>query len=241
MRERGLFRFAHFAAAHGACGIIATPHYLFATARMSRSSARDSSSKPQLMRTRIAAQAARLMAEDGIADIALAKRKAARQLGAPATQSLPNNDEVEIQLKVYRQLYQPDQHLSLVSELRGKALTAMLFFERFEPYLTGPVLQGTAGAFSAIKLELYAANEKEFHLFLLDRRLSFQISHERQNRGRELSVMHLDWQGSPLQLALYEPGESRAVPRTSGGGAPERAGIAALERLLATPPANQPE
>jgi hypothetical protein len=39
------------------------------------------------MRARIAAAAARLMAEDGIDDFALAKRKAARQLGALDTQS----------------------------------------------------------------------------------------------------------------------------------------------------------
>ncbi len=196
------------------------------------------------MRTRIAAQAARLMAEDGMTDIALAKRKAARQLGAPSTQSLPNNDEVEIQLKAYRQLYQPDQHVSVVSDLRGKALTAMRFFERFEPYLTGPVLHGTAGAFSAINLGLFAANEKEFHIFLLDRRLSFKISQERhfrQNHGRELSLLHLDWQGSPLQLALHEPGEIRGASRVPTGTAAERAGIAAVERLLAAPPANQAE
>ncbi len=35
------------------------------------------------MRARIAATAARIMAEDGIEDFALAKRKAARRLGAP--------------------------------------------------------------------------------------------------------------------------------------------------------------
>ena len=47
------------------------------------------------MRARIAAAAARLMAEDGIDDFALAKRKAARQLGASDTESLPRNDEIE--------------------------------------------------------------------------------------------------------------------------------------------------
>ena len=45
------------------------------------------------MRERIAQLAARLMAVDGIDDYALAKRKAARQAGAPGTRNLPNNDD----------------------------------------------------------------------------------------------------------------------------------------------------
>ena len=51
------------------------------------------------MRARIAAAAARLMAEDGIDDFALAKRKAARQLGAPDTEALPANQEIEAELR----------------------------------------------------------------------------------------------------------------------------------------------
>ena len=57
------------------------------------------------MRARIAAAAARIMAEDGIDDFALAKRKAARQLGAPETEALPRNDEIEDELRAYRALY----------------------------------------------------------------------------------------------------------------------------------------
>ena len=62
------------------------------------------------MRARIAATAARIMAEDGIDDFALAKRKAARQLGAAETEALPANDEVEAELRAYRALYQPEEH-----------------------------------------------------------------------------------------------------------------------------------
>jgi len=49
-------------------------------------------------RARIAAAAARLMAEDGIDDFALAKRKAAKQLGVVESQALPGNDEIEAEL-----------------------------------------------------------------------------------------------------------------------------------------------
>jgi hypothetical protein len=198
---------------------------------MTKTFARDASNKPQLMRSRIAAQAARLMAEDGIADFALAKRKAARQLGAPSTQALPNNDEIELELKAYRELYQAGEHEAVVDELRRKALSAMRFFAKFDPYLTGPVLTGLAGLHSSINLELFAANEKELSIFLLDRRIKFETASERHFREKQraaVCAMRIDWEGIPLHLALYEPVERRGALRANG----ERAGIAAVERLV---------
>jgi len=209
---------------------------------MPRSPARDN--KPQLMRSRIAAQAARLIAEDGIDDFGLAKRKAARQLGAASTQSLPNNDEIEVELKAYRELYQADEHSALVQELRRKALTAMRFFEKFDPYLTGGVLKGTAGRYSAINVLLFAANEKEMELFLLNRDIPFEITEEahfRRSHDASVCVLRLDWQGSPLLLALYEPVDLRgALTVAAGGAGAERAGIGAVERLVDGGPTPMP-
>ena len=51
------------------------------------------------VRSRIAHIAARLMAEDGIEDHALAKRKAARQAGLSDSRQLPDNDEINEALK----------------------------------------------------------------------------------------------------------------------------------------------
>src|SRR5204862_6325767 len=94
------------------------------------------SNRQTAMRTRISAQAARIMAEDGIDDFALAKRKAARQLGAPETEALPANEEIETELRAYRALYQADEHAQRIDELRQVALDAMRALERFSPYLT---------------------------------------------------------------------------------------------------------
>src|SRR5690554_1902322 len=58
-------------------------------------------------RREIAAVAARMMAEDGIADFGFAKRKAARQLGLPEkTEALPTNAEIEAELRAWQALYQ---------------------------------------------------------------------------------------------------------------------------------------
>src|SRR3954453_21193975 len=105
------------------------------------------------MRARIAAAAARIMAEDGIDDFAFAKRKAARQLDAADTQALPRNDEIEAELRAYRALYQAGEHPEVIAELRRAALDAMRALERFHPYLTGPVLSGLAGPYAEIDVQ----------------------------------------------------------------------------------------
>src|SRR5688572_33232689 len=82
------------------------------------------------MRSRIAHLAARLMAQDGIEDYALAKRKAARQAGAADSRQLPDNDEIDAALKLYRELYQ-HEHPARLRELRQLALEVMDEFGQF--------------------------------------------------------------------------------------------------------------
>ena len=62
------------------------------------------------------------MAEDGIEDYALAKRKAARQAGTPDARALPTNEEIDAALKAYRQIYEPDTHRERLRALRKAAV-----------------------------------------------------------------------------------------------------------------------
>jgi hypothetical protein len=193
------------------------------------------------MRQRIAAVAARLMAEDGIDDFALAKRKAARQLGAPATEALPGNDEVEAELEAYRALYQADEHPERIAELRRIALDAMQAFERFSPYLTGPVLKGTAGPYAEIELQLFPESPKDVELFLLERHLAFSTQEARRfsgDRAHAVSVFTLIWEEVPLKLSVFDPRDERVALKTSQAGrVMNRAGIAEVGALLRDGPA----
>ena len=190
------------------------------------------------MRARIAAAAARLMAEDGIDDFALAKRKAARQLGAAETESLPRNDEIEAELRAYRALYQADEHPQLIDELRRLALDAMRAFERFSPYLTGPVLKGIAGPYAEIDLQLFPDSTKDVEIFLLDQNVPFTTQEARRYSGdqpRAVSLISLLWQGVPLRLAIFDPRDERLSLKTSvAGRAIERAGIAEVGAILSS-------
>jgi hypothetical protein len=188
------------------------------------------------MRARIAAAAARLMAEDGIGDFALAKRKAARGLGAADREALPGNDEIEAELRAYLALYQADEHPARIAELRRLALDAMREFERFNPYLTGPVLAGTAGPYAAIELQLFPESSKEIELYLIDRNLQYDAMDARRysgDRARAAAVITLDWQGVPLRLSVFDPRDERSALKTTlAGRVTIRAGIAEVRALV---------
>ena len=180
-------------------------------------------------RARIAATAARIMAEDGIDDFALAKRKAAKQLGAADSQSLPTNDEIESELRAYRALYQADEHPERIAELRRVALDAMRALEHFNPYLTGPVLRGIAGRYAEIDLQLFPESAKEVEIFLLDRGIPYDTHEGRRyagDRARAVTVLSLSWQGAPLKLSVFDQRDERIALKTSQAGrVMERAGI----------------
>jgi hypothetical protein len=174
-------------------------------------------------RARIAAAAARLMAEDGIDDFALAKRKAARLVGAADREA-------------YRALYQADEHAERITELRRLALQAMQLFAPFHPYLTGPVLAGTAGPYAAIELQLFPDSPKEVELFLLERRLAYETAEGRRfsgDRVHAVAELTLDWHGTPLRLSVFDRRDERvALKKTHAGRVAERAGIAEVGSLL---------
>ena len=191
-------------------------------------------------RARIAAAAARIMAEDGIDDFALAKRKAARQVGAEDTQALPANDEIEAELRAYRALYQPSEHPERITQLRRIALDAMRELQSFNPYLTGAVLTGLAGPYAEIDLQLFPESTKEVEIFLLDRSLPYSTSEGRRYSGdrvRAVTMLSLTWQGAPLRLSIFDPRDERlALKTTQAGKVIERAGIAEVGTLVSAQP-----
>jgi hypothetical protein len=188
------------------------------------------------MRARIAAAAARIMAEDGIDDFALAKRKAARSLGAADTEALPANDEVESELRAYRALYQAAEHPERIAELRRIALEAMRALEQFNPYLTGAVLTGIAGPYAGIELQLFPDSSKEVEIFLLEHKIPYSAGEGRRyagDRAHEVAEIALEWDGTPLRLSVLDPRDERLALKTSQAGRVKaRAGIAEVDALV---------
>lgn len=194
--------------------------------------AKDHSQRHDLMREQLAHQAAKLMADDGITDHALAKRKAARQLGASDTQHLPSNQEIDDALHTYRILYQEDSHPAILHQLREEALSAMHMLEPFHPYLVGSVLSGTADEHSDINLMLFSDDAKAVLLFLLKHNLDFEDGEWRVRiGGHEENVPSYTLTGETgTQIHIIVLPENA---RHSGSRKPDtHADISALEALL---------
>lgn len=179
------------------------------------------------MRTRIAHLAARLMAQDGIDDFALAKRKAARQVGAPDTRNLPDNEEVEEALRTYQQLYQAEEQAERVVELRRAALEMMDALSSFDPHLVGPVLSGSAGRYAEIDLHLFTDSAKEVELFLINRGIPFRTREGRYWSGdepRQAPSYEFETDAARFNVSVFEVRDLRQPLRATHEGRPiERA------------------
>lgn len=189
-------------------------------------------------RSRIAYLAARLMAEDGIEDYALAKRKAARQAGMPeATRELPTNEEVDEAFRVYQQIYHHEEHRNRLRVLRETAVRAMRELARFNPHLTGSVLNGNAGKYADVNLQLFTDNEKAVELYLIDRRIPYKSAQSRLYSGEEMRtvpVYTLSDHGTDIELTVLSMLDLRSPLRTSPEGKNiERAKLPAVEQLIA--------
>jgi hypothetical protein len=181
-------------------------------------------------RASIASAAARLMAEDGITDYHHAKRKAARQLGLPEHTSYPDNAEIDVELRAYRSLYQGDGHAELLREQRLAALEVLEMLEVFRPYLTGSVLEGTAGEHSTIDILLFADSAKEVEIFLLNRNIAFEHAEPRNERAEAVLVLETDV--ADVNLVIFPPQMERVTMKHRDGRSRERIRGEALRALL---------
>ncbi|MBI1174215.1 MAG: hypothetical protein GC139_02985 [Sideroxydans sp.] len=198
--------------------------------------AKNHTHRRDLMREQLAHHAARLMAEDGITDYTFAKRKAARQMGAGDTQHLPSNQEIDEALRSFRALYQREAHPAILHQLREQALAAMHLLEPFHPYLTGSVLNGTAGAQSDINLVIYSDDEKAVMMHLFKHNQPFESGEWRTSlAGRPQTVPSFTLQaerGAPIRLAVLPENA-----RHSGSRKTEtHADLAAVAALLQQTP-----
>ena len=198
------------------------------------------------LRQLIAQSAARMMAEDGIHDYAYAKRKAAKQLGVNENSVLPTNAEIEEEVRLYHGIYNADAQPLELATLRKAALATMQLFERFNPHLTGSVLDGSAGKFGQTDIHLFADSAKEVDMFLLNQQIPFESSEkayrlsdrpskDKKDKVRKtVPVFTLETEYGIQKLSVFEFDDMRiATKKTSDGSNAERADISELKKLLA--------
>jgi hypothetical protein len=92
--------------------------------------------------------------------------------------------------------------------------------EQFQPYLTGSVLNGNAGKYADINLQLYTDNGKAVEMYLIERGIPYKAG----------------------QTRLYSGGEACVVPfYTVGGRKRSHRAHGAFHARAADPDQDQPE
>ena len=199
---------------------------------------------PQRVREEIAIAAARMIAEDGL-DYSTAKRKAARQVVGEtrvAGEWLPDNDQIEAEIREYQSLFQGDSQPALLLRLREIALDWMQRLAEFNPYLTGAVLGGTAGEHSDVHLQAFCDNPKDVAIYLLNANVQYDVSETRHFAGRGY-VETLSFLWRPLNesrdadlvgihVALYGTDDLRGAVRADARGGLARADARTVQALI---------
>jgi hypothetical protein len=212
--------------------------------------AKDSGGRQSQLRQLVAQQAARMMAEDGVSDYGYAKKKAGRQLGVVDANCLPSNAEIEEEIRLFHDIYNSDDQPAALRLLRQDALATMQIFARFNPHLTGSVLDGTAGQYAETHIHLFADSAKDVEIFLLNQQIPYE-SNDKSYRVRDrksgdkktsgknserlkVPMYTLEGPNGVIKLSVFEYDDIRFSTKSvvSGGNA-ERLDTEGLKALLA--------
>lgn len=190
------------------------------------------------LRQALAQEAARIMAEHGIGDFLLAKRKAAQRFSVADGAVLPKNTEIEAALAQYQRLFDGHSHVESLQAQRRAALAAMQRLREFEPRLVGAVLSGTATRHAQIQLHLFADCAKSVVLKLIDSGISHEATEKRvrMNLARVQAYPGLRFliEGQPIDATVFPPEGIRQAPVSPVDGRPmRRASAPEVQALLA--------
>jgi len=189
----------------------------------------------------IAAAAARLDVEEGL-EYGPAKRRALRDLGLPQRTALPNNDEVEAEVREYIALYCADTQPGELRALRELALQWMERMAPFRPHVGGAVWHGTATRLSDIYIQLFCDDPKSAEIALIEHNVDYEPRTVTGFTGDSVEALSLRSMCKPLNetvgvhLMVYDHDDLRGALRPDTKGRSPRGDIAAVQKLLSIQP-----
>lgn len=189
------------------------------------------------IRSLVVQECARIMAEEGVKDFKLAKRKAGDRLGLQSRTAMPSNIEIEQALIDYQRLFQAEE-LEQLHELRAAAVEVMEFLAPFRPCLVGPVLRGIVSPVPEVHLHVFADTTEEVILFLMDNDIRFETSERRLRVGGDryefYPVLSFSVDGLVFDLTVFtEPGRKMAPKSPVDGKPMRRADLSRVREMLA--------
>ena len=187
----------------------------------------------------IAASAAQCVVEEGL-EYGPAKRRALKILGLPPKTPLPNNDQVEAQVKDYIELFCADTQPAELLALRQHALMWMQRLQDFRPYLGGAVWHGTATRWSDIYLQLFCDDEKSCEIELINKGVDFEARTVNGLHGEPVEALSIHsfckelGEEIGVHLLINEYDDVRGALKADAQGRAPRGDALAVQRLIET-------
>jgi hypothetical protein len=185
----------------------------------------------------IAAVAARLVVEEGM-EYGPAKRRALRDLSLPTRTSLPNNDEVEAEVRDYIALFCADTQPKELRALRQLALEWMERMAAFRPHVGGSVWHGTATRLSDVYIQLFCDDSKSAEIALIDHHVDYEPRTVTGFHGDAVEALSVHAMSRLLgeeigvHLLVYDLDDLRGALKPDAQGRTPRGDLAALRRLI---------
>lgn len=185
----------------------------------------------------IAASAAQCVVEEGL-EYGPAKRRALKALGLPPKTPLPNNDQVEAQVREYIALFCADTQPAELLALRQHALMWMQRLQDFRPYLGGAVWHGTATRLSDIYLQLFCDDEKSCEIELINKGVDFEARTVNGLHGEPVEALSIHSFCKALEeeigvhLLIYEYDDVRGALKADAQGRVPRGDAVAVQKLI---------
>lgn len=186
----------------------------------------------------IAASAAQCVVEEGL-EYGPAKRRALKMLGLPPKTPLPNNDQVEAQVREYIELFCAETQPAELLALRQHALMWMLRLQDFRPYLGGAVWHGTATRLSDIYLQLFCDDEKSCEIELINKGVDFEARTVNGLHGEPVEALSIHsfckelGEEIGVHLLINEYDDVRGALKSDAQGRVPRGDVVAVQRLIA--------
>jgi hypothetical protein len=200
--------------------------------------ARGDTPADEQLRARICQECARIMAEEGVRDFQLVKRKASARLNVKSNRYLPSNVEIDDSLHDYLRLFHAEALGRNLHRCLSLAREVMRNLDAFKPRAVGPLLRGTVTDHSPLELHVFADTPEELNWFLADAGIPFETADKRLRFGgdryRDLPVVRFTVDDTKVEIVVFSREAIREAPLSPVDGRPmARARLREVEEMAA--------
>jgi hypothetical protein len=186
----------------------------------------------------IAKEIARLICEEQITDVRLARQKAAERHDFSLHAGQPDNAEIQQAVIEYQRLFGGEEYRERLRLMRRTAVRAMRQLGELRPRLVGGTVNGAVTAAHRVQLHAFADQPEAIDMLLHDRGVRFEEGERNyrftDGRMQKIPLACFEIDGIGVDVAMFEDDPRRATPINPADGMPYlRLALAEAEKLAA--------